>query len=196
MKTIAQKREIRKKQTAEVFTPPNLVNQMLSRLPKETWRKGKTFLDPACGDGNFLVQVLMRKLMRGHNPLKALQSVYGVDIMRDNIQECRLRLLKCIEVYEEINEQHIEAVFRNIVWINKNRYPGGSLDYDFSFSGEVKKQNVQRWMEWINNGKLNTIELPIEEEIMPPEQEMLDFSDPQENTTVTPTTDLLYATAT
>src|ERR1035437_5515752 len=90
------RRQKRKKSTAEEFTPLPLVNEMLDKLTKEVWQEGKTYCDPACGNGNFLVEVLKRKLNNHHNALQALQTIYGVDIMQDNIKECRLRLLKLI----------------------------------------------------------------------------------------------------
>jgi len=159
------RREDRVKQTAEVFTPPRIVHQMLSKLPKEVWKKGKTFCDPACGNGNFLIAVLWRKIERNHNALEALQCVFGVDIMRDNILECRLRLLKIVSLYEEITEDHIKAVFTNIVWINKNKYENGSLDYDFSFNNKLNQRDIDRWMTWISDGKLTEVNLPVEEEV-------------------------------
>lgn len=163
-----ERRAERAKQTAEVFTPPRLVKQMLNKLPKEVWKKGKTFIDPACGNGNFLVAVLWRKIERGHNPLHALQTIYGVDIMRDNIQECRLRLLKLTSVHESITEEHIKAVFTNIVYVDIEKHEGGALDYDYAFRGKnVKKANIDRWMSWIENGKLNEVDLPVEAEECP-----------------------------
>ena len=160
-------RKLRQKQTAEVFTPPKLVNQMLNKLPREVWKKGKTFCDPACGNGNFLIWVLLRKLSRGHKPLEALQCVYGADIMVDNIRECRMRLLKVITLMgEEITEEHIKAVMKNIVWINQHKYPGGSLEYDFEFNNSVNNKDVERWMEWIHqDNALEQVELPVSEEI-------------------------------
>ena len=134
-----QARSLRNKQTAEVFTPPRLVNQMLSRLPIEVWKKDRTFCDPSCGNGNFLIAVLIRKIQRGHDPLLALQSIFGVDIQRDNIQECRLRLLKVIQLFgHTITEDHIKAVWKNVVWVNIENHPGGSLDYDFEFTSTAK----------------------------------------------------------
>ena len=64
------RREARKSQTAEDFTPAPLVNEMLDKLAKygpESWKPGKTFLDPACGNGNMLVEVLKRKISLGHD---------------------------------------------------------------------------------------------------------------------------------
>ena len=60
------KREHRSKRNAEVFTPPTLVKQMLDKLPEQLWEDGKTFCDPACGNGNFLIAILWRKLELGH----------------------------------------------------------------------------------------------------------------------------------
>jgi hypothetical protein len=80
----------------EVFTPPELVNKMLDKLPPGVWARGDeswTFLDPACGNGNFLVEVLRRHLDGGVSPDDALRSIYGIDIMPDNVLECRHRLL-------------------------------------------------------------------------------------------------------
>jgi len=125
------------KRTAEVFTPPELVEEILNKLPSKVWRKGKTFIDPACGNGNFLVAVLTRKLKRGHPPLEALQSIYGTDIMLDNIQECRMRLLATVKDHlpprRRITDAMRLAVKRNIKWLDPETYPNGALDYNFSF---------------------------------------------------------------
>lgn len=88
------KSKARVKALGEVFTPPELVNEMLDHLPPEAFTDpAKTFLDPACGTGNFLVEVVRRKMAGGSTPLQALSTTYGVDIMEDNVQECRQRLL-------------------------------------------------------------------------------------------------------
>lgn len=165
MKTITEKREQRKKNTAEVFTPDSLVNDMLNKLPEENWNEGKTFCDPACGDGQFLVHVLKRKLDKGHNPLKALKSIYGVDIMKDNIRICRMRLLALISKYDKITKDHVYSVFRNIVWTNINKYPNGSLDYDFSFKNGINTKHVRKWLKEIDEGKLEEVidTLPVTE---------------------------------
>jgi hypothetical protein len=111
--------------------------------------------------------VLHRKIERNHNPLEALQSIYGVDIMRDNIQECRLRLLKLVSLFEPLTEDHIKVVWTNIAWINPEKYENGSLDYDFSFKPKFKQSDIDRWMEWVKNGRISEIELPVEEVNVP-----------------------------
>ena len=91
------KSKARVKQLGEVFTPPELVNEMLDRLPHELWTDpSKTYIDPACGTGNFLVEVVRRKIEAGSTPLQALETTYGIDIMEDNVLECRQRLLHAV----------------------------------------------------------------------------------------------------
>jgi len=137
-------RAARRKSSAEIFTPDVLVNEMLDKLPKSVWRKGKTFLDPAAGNGNFLVRILIRKIERGHKPLEALRTIYGVDLMPDNVKECQARLLKIISTFEEITKDHIKAVLTNIVCAN-------SLEYDFEFAATPTKAMINQWFrakEW------------------------------------------------
>ncbi len=88
----------------EVLTPPHIVNAMLDLVNQETERIDSRFLEPACGTGNFLVEVLRRKLevvekRYARNQLDyeryavlAVSSLYGIDILADNAEECRRRL--------------------------------------------------------------------------------------------------------
>lgn len=85
----------------EVFTPPELVEAMLDLVRTETERIDSRILEPACGSGNFLVPVLRRKLAtvnarygssdfeRRHHALVALMSIYGIELLEDNVAECR-----------------------------------------------------------------------------------------------------------
>jgi type I restriction-modification system DNA methylase subunit len=104
------------KKTGEVFTPQWLVDQMLDELPQDLFvDPEKTFIDPACGDGNFLVRVLRRKIEGGSEPLKALQTTYGVDLMEDNIHKCRKRLFYVAFEYDpNPNLAWRDALFSNI----------------------------------------------------------------------------------
>lgn len=90
----------------EVFTPAWMVESMLDLVKSETERIDSRFLEPACGSGNFLVQILRRKLAavelkyggaefeRRHYALLALMCVYGIELLPDNIAECRANLLE------------------------------------------------------------------------------------------------------
>lgn len=100
------------KQTGEVFTPLPLVDEILDKLPPELFTDPtKTFLDPACGDGNFLVQVIKKKIKNGSTKTQAIETTYGVDLMPDNIDHCQNRLLQIVGITPE----HAEIVDHNIV---------------------------------------------------------------------------------
>lgn len=101
----------------EVFTPPWLVEAMLDLVGGETERIDSRFLEPACGSGNFLVAVLRRKLAavqlryggadfeRRHYALLALMCVYGIELLADNIAECRANLLEVLAEYLGLEEE-------------------------------------------------------------------------------------------
>ncbi len=79
--------------TGEIFTPSPLVIEMLQYVDLDLFAEGKTVLDPACGDGQFLVAAKWIKIYHhGMSETGALQDLYGVDIMRDNVDLCRRRL--------------------------------------------------------------------------------------------------------
>jgi len=99
-KLIKSKKRVQEK--GEVFTPPELVNEMLDRLPAEQWESNKTFLDPACGNGNMLIEVYRRKMKHNHDPYEIASSTYGIDIMEDNVIECKQRLSELIRKYVEM----------------------------------------------------------------------------------------------
>ena len=92
----------------EVFTPPWIVEAMLDLVKEETARIDARFLEPACGSGNFLVEVLRRKLAavelkygksdfeRRCYALLALMCIYGIELLPDNIAECRANLLELL----------------------------------------------------------------------------------------------------
>jgi hypothetical protein len=95
----------------EVFTPKWVVEAMLDLVKEETERIDSRFLEPACGAGNFLVQVLRRKLAavelrygksefeKGHFALLGLMCTYGIELLEDNIIECRDNLLGIFTEY-------------------------------------------------------------------------------------------------
>jgi hypothetical protein len=103
------KSKARVRDQGEVFTADREVSAMLDLVKQETERIESRFLEPACGNGNFLAPILERKLEvveRAYkksqleyerNVLMAIGSIYGVDIMEDNVLECRERLYKIFE---------------------------------------------------------------------------------------------------
>jgi hypothetical protein len=100
----------------EVFTPAWLVEKMLDLVAGETERIDSRFLEPACGSGNFLVPILQRKLAaveakygrsdfeKRHYALLALTSLYGIELLADNIAECRTNMLEVFTAYLRIGE--------------------------------------------------------------------------------------------
>ena len=88
---------VRVKATGEVFTPTNRVTLELDKLetvnPTLFSDPTKTFLDNSCGDGQFLGEVLIRKVQAGIDFETALGTIYGVEFMQDNVELCRRRLL-------------------------------------------------------------------------------------------------------
>ena len=120
--------KLRVKETGEVFTPTDLVRTTLEQIPIGQFTDPtKTFLDPSCGDGQFLGEVLIRKMENGSTFEQALSTIYGVDLMQDNVDLCRERLL-C----GRTDLAHI--VERNIVCHD-------ALTYDYSFNGTDLNQN-------------------------------------------------------
>ena len=162
---IATKRQARKKVSAEDFTPLPLVNEILNRLSTEShdsvWSDSKTFIDPACGNGNFLIEVLKRKLQKGHDPLLALSTIYGTDIMLDNINECRLRLIKVVAGHIKKNKlpkpdsiTAIKILKMNIKWTPLKNYKNGSLDYDFAFNDTISDEKAKDILDKIRKENL------------------------------------------
>jgi hypothetical protein len=143
---------------------------MLDLVRNETERLNSRFLEPACGDGNFLVEILRRKLaVASSNYLKhqsqlqyekdailAISSIYGIDILPDNAQECRVRLLT-------IFKEHYKTLFPNSIkpeciasaefLLSKNIILGDALTYR-------RIDNPQEWIiicEWsmLPSGMMN-----------------------------------------
>jgi hypothetical protein len=142
----------------EVFTNEREVNAMLDLVKQETERIDSRFLEPACGDGNFLAEVLRRKLAVVDSRYSksqveweryaviAITSIYGVDILEDNAQECRKRLFTIFdEKYNSLFKDKCKdeckrsvkfLLGRNILW-------GDALDFT---NPETKKPII--FSEW------------------------------------------------
>jgi len=128
---------VRVKATGEVFTPLSVIikklNDLESHNPDIFKDPSKTFLEPSCGDGNFLSEVLIRKLENGSTFEQALSTIYGVDLMQDNVDLCRERLLCGREDLRHIVEQNIVC--------------HDALTYDYSFNGTNQNLADRCWNE-------------------------------------------------
>lgn len=121
--------KLRIQHTAEFFTPVKLVKEILDKLEEQDPTlfsdPTKTFLDNSCGDGQFLSEVVIRKMERSGCSLEqALSTTYGVELMEDNVIECRTRLAG-----PEPTDEIWEILNKNIVHHN-------ALTYDYNFGGE------------------------------------------------------------
>jgi hypothetical protein len=100
----------------EVFTPPWMVDAMLDLVKDESERIDSRFLEPACGSGNFIRQIMRRKLAaveikygksefdRQQYALLALMCIYGIELLADNITECRANVLEIFAEYLNLEE--------------------------------------------------------------------------------------------
>jgi len=128
----------------EVFTAEREVNAMLDLVKHETERIDSRFLEPACGNGNFLAEILRRKLavveeryLKNQTEFEryavlAVSSIYGVDILEDNTVECRERLFKIFdEKYTQIYKEKCKEECRNSVrfLLKRNILWGDALDF-------------------------------------------------------------------
>lgn len=122
----------------EVFTPAWMVEAMLDLVKDETERIDSRFLEQACGSGNFLVQILRRKLAavelkygkspfdRRHYALLALMCIYGVELLTDNIAECRANVLEIFTEYLNVDES--DELYRAAFYVlSQNLVHGDAL---------------------------------------------------------------------
>lgn len=122
----------------EVFTPAWMVDAMLDLVKDETERIDARFLEPACGSGNFLVRILQRKLAavelkfgksdfeRRHYALLAVMCTYGIELLEDNIAECRANMLEILADYLKLGES--DDLYRAASWVlSQNLVHGDAL---------------------------------------------------------------------
>lgn len=122
----------------EVFTPSWLVEGMLDLVKDETERIDSRFLEPACGSGNFLVRILQRKLAavelkfgksdfeKRHYALLGLMCAYGIELLSDNIADCRANMLEILSDYLGLDES--EDIYRAAAYVlSQNLIHGDAL---------------------------------------------------------------------
>ena len=126
----------------EVLTPEHIVNAMLDLVKQETERIESRFLEPACGTGNFLIEILNRKLRivearyarsqleYERYAILALSSIYGIDILEDNAEECRQKLFAVFDqaytrLFKEKTKEQCREAVRYI--LKKNIVHGDAL---------------------------------------------------------------------
>lgn len=108
----------RVKDFGEVFTPPHIINQMLDLLPEETFQPSKTFLEPTCGEGWMILEILKRKFAnckKRKDYTIALGSVYGMELQADNVQICIDNIVNLCEAYFKPTKAEIELINNHII---------------------------------------------------------------------------------
>jgi len=156
MKNLIKSRN-RVRDHGEVFTPDFVVNDMLDLVKNETENIESRFLEPACGDGNFLIKVLERKLKvvkrvykksqfdYEKNALLAISSLYGVDLLYDNVKEARDRLYNFfLNEYKKLYKEKINSNFlKSIKYVlSRNILQGNALTL------KDNKENPIIFSEW------------------------------------------------
>jgi len=124
--------QTRIKSTSEVFTPTELVQHLLNEFVDPGSIK-ENFLDPSCGDGQILSEILIKKMQAGMTHEEALKTIYGVDIMQDNVDECQDRLL--------CEQENLRAI------VEQNIVCSDALIYDYKFKKPKKKSAKQKEKE-------------------------------------------------
>jgi hypothetical protein len=164
----------------EVFTSPREVNAMLDLVKQETERIDSRFLEPACGKGNFLTEILNRKLRVVEKNYRrsqlefekymvmAVSSLYGIDILEDNVHLCRQRLFQFAdERYTALYKRKVKEIVRCVVWyiLETNIIHGNALTLK---TEETLPQSIV-FAEWSFFGNKVTRRDFIFEELLPPE---------------------------
>ena len=155
----------------EVFTSPREVNAMLDLVKPETERLDSRFLEPACGDGNFLIEILRRKLaicearvkskqytqlQYEENAVLAISSIYGIELLPDNAEACRQRLLACFtEQYHSLFKTKCKKACVDTVSyiLSKNIILGDALTYK-RVDGSGEWIHICEWSP-VGDGKFN-----------------------------------------
>ena len=142
----------------EVFTPSWLVEAMLNLIKDESERINSRFLESACGSGNFLTEILKRKLAavelkygksdfdRNHYAMLGLMCIYGIELLKDNIHECHANLLEIFSDYLDTDEN--SEIYRAASFVlTQNIIHGDAL------SMRTIDQNPITFAEWGYLGK-------------------------------------------
>lgn len=186
----------------EVLTGKREVDAMLDLVKQETERIDSRFLEPACGNGNFLAAILERKLAVvekrygrsqldfERNAVLAVSSLYGIDILADNVSLCKERLFQVFDaVYERLFPDSSKAgcrdavrfiLSRNIVWGDALTFAAGGPEprpivfsewsfiqgsllkrRDFSFRGLLQHEEVRESLLFPDAGKQDAVQLGL-----------------------------------
>lgn len=124
------KREERRRgtgSTQEFFTPFSIVDRMCAKVSSEEWADpDKTFLEPSFGNGNFLVYIIYKRISSGLTWQQTLSTLYGVELMADNVQETKERIC---ELLDKMDVKYDKAEAMSIM--DKNLVCSDFFEWDF-----------------------------------------------------------------
>lgn len=113
--------------TAEFFTPYSIVKKMTDKVPEEYWADPtKTFCEPCFGNGQFIVYIIWNRIQHGIDWKTALKTTYGVELMEDNVVECKERI---IDMLDKLNIDYSKRSAMRI--LNKNLICSDFFNWDF-----------------------------------------------------------------
>ena len=116
--SITDERKGRRKETNEVFTPFEIVERMCSMVPDSDWADpSKTFLEPTFGNGNIVCYIIWKRMASGVPWKDALETLYGIELMPDNVKECKARVVNLLQgLGVTCGRKEIDAILdRNLV---------------------------------------------------------------------------------
>ena len=113
--------------TQEFFTPYSIIKKMCDKISEEDWSDPeKTFCEPCFGNGQFILAIIYKRLMAGVDLMTTLKTLFGVELMEDNVQETKDRILDMLDKMEI--EYHRSSVMRIL---NKNLVCSDFFKWDF-----------------------------------------------------------------
>ena len=101
----------------EVFTPKSLVEKMMNKIPEEKWKDpNSVWLEPTFGSGNMLICMLERRIASGVEPVQAVKTLYGVELMQDNVDLCKDRIREVLRANKvKIDKKVNDIIDHNFV---------------------------------------------------------------------------------
>ena len=113
--------------TQEFFTPYSIVKRMCDKIPESDWNHPlKTFCEPCFGNGQFVIYIIYNRIIHGINWRTALETCYGVELMQDNVDECKDRV---IDLLNALGIAFNEKTARDIM--DRNLVCSNFFDWDF-----------------------------------------------------------------
>lgn len=141
----------RQKDLGEVFTPDDIIHRMLALTPDSLWSDpNHLVIEPACGNGNFIVAIISKKIANGLTVCQALQTTFGIDIMSDNIMDCHNRIFKLF-IEGTLSQQLLVAImFNNIFQADATTMTSDQIIIFDDKSEEDRKKAFDKADEWIS----------------------------------------------